>query len=70
MEKFKKLDTVALLTELPSKSLYKGQVGTIVEKLDEKTFEVEFCNKKGETITIAPLKKEELMLLHFDSVTA
>lgn len=70
MEEFKKLDTVALLTELPSKGLYKGQVGTIVEKLDKRTFEVEFCNRKGETVVIAPIEVEHLMLLHFDPVIA
>ncbi len=46
MKEFKKLDIIALLNEMPKKGLYKGQVGTIVEELDEDVFEVEFCDKK------------------------
>lgn len=67
MDKLKELDTVALLKAIPGKRLFKGQVGTIVEQLDENTFEVEFSNKKGETLITAPIKGSNLMLLHFDT---
>jgi hypothetical protein len=42
----KTLDTVALRRSIPEKKLVKGQVGTIVEKLDRDTYEVEFLDTK------------------------
>lgn len=70
MNKFKELDTVALLRDLPEKKLSKGQVGTIVDVLDANTYEVEFTNPKGETIKTLPLKEKDLILLHFDTISA
>ena len=63
----KLLDTVALLKEIPDAKLVKGQVGTIVEELDEGAYEVEFTNKRGETIASLALTNEKLMLLHFEA---
>jgi len=61
------LDVVALLNNLPDKRLSKGQVGTIVEQLDENVFEVEFIdNKTGETITLETIDSKDLILLHFE----
>lgn len=62
----KLLDVVALLKDLPIKKLAKGQVGTIVEKLDKGAYEVEFADKKGKTITSLALKTQDIMLLHFE----
>ncbi len=62
----KLLDVVALLNDKPDKNLSKGQVGTIVEQLDEDVFEVEFIDTKtGDTIALETLKSNELILLHF-----
>lgn len=66
MAYFKLLDVVALLRNVPEKKLIKGQVGTIVEILDENAFEVEFINSKGETKTTEALKDSDLFLLHFE----
>ena len=63
----KLLDTVALLKDIPDEKLVKGQVGTIVEELDEEVYEVEFTNKRGETIASLALTHEELMLLYFEA---
>jgi hypothetical protein len=63
---FKIFDVVALLRDLPEKKLVRGQVGTIVELLDENVFEVEFINKKGETLSLETLKDSDLFLLHFE----
>ena len=41
------LDVVALLTDLPVQRLARGQVGTIVEQLDDKTSLVEFSDEQG-----------------------
>ncbi|MBY5958091.1 DUF4926 domain-containing protein [Membranicola marinus] len=42
---------IALLQDIPEEKLARGQVGTIVEELDDRTFEVEFADKKGRTMT-------------------
>jgi Domain of unknown function (DUF4926) len=60
------LDVVALLKDLPDKNLSKGQVGTIVEQLDENVFEVEFIdNQTGATIALETIQSKDLILLHF-----
>jgi Domain of unknown function (DUF4926) len=62
----KVLDVVALLNDLPEKKLLKGQVGTIVEQLDENVFEVEFVDTKtSETIALETIHNKDLILLHF-----
>jgi hypothetical protein len=44
------LDVVALLTDLPAQRLARGQVGTIVEQLDDKTLLVEFSDDQGRAL--------------------
>jgi hypothetical protein len=56
---------VALLKDIPGKNLVEGQVGTIVEIWDKGIFEVGFCNLAGETIAIAEIGGEDLLLLHY-----
>ncbi|MGB3779996.1 MAG: DUF4926 domain-containing protein [Tunicatimonas sp.] len=65
----KLLDTVALLKDVPGEKLIKGQVGTIIEMLEEGVYEVEFADKQGRTIASLALAVEELMLLHFEAET-
>ena len=60
------LDTVALVEDMPSERLVKGQVGTVVEELAEGVYEVEFTNRQGETISSLALSVDRLMLLHFE----
>ena len=64
--KIKVLDVVALLHDQPDKKILKGQVGTVVEQLDENVFEVEFVNTKGETIALEEIHADNLFLLHFE----
>jgi hypothetical protein len=45
---------VALLADLPAQRLARGQVGTVVEQLDDKTLLVEFSDDKGSAYAIAP----------------
>jgi hypothetical protein len=59
------LDLVALLTDLPAQGLARGQVGTIVEQLDDKTALVEFSNDEGRAYAIAPCPRAELLVLHY-----
>jgi len=62
--KFKLLDVVALLKERDN--LVIGQVGTVVEILDDENFEVEFSNTKGETISTFPVNAKDLFLFHYE----
>jgi hypothetical protein len=62
----KLLDVVALLKAMPKEKLVKGQVGTIVEVLDEGVYEVEFADKQGRTIKTLALSAKDLMQLHFE----
>ena len=64
------LDTVALLEDLPTKGLYKGQVGVLVEELAEGVFEVEFSDNEGRSYALAPLRSEQLLVLHHQPVAA
>lgn len=62
----KLLDVVALLKAKPKEKLMAGQVGTVVEILGQNDFEVEFANKKGQTIALLTLKKEDFLVLHYE----
>ncbi len=62
--KFKPLDVVALLEDLPQLGLYRGQVGTIVEVYEPSVFEVEFSDTSGRAYAIETLQENQLMLLH------
>ncbi len=62
--KFKLLDVVALLEDLPQLGLYRGQVGTIVEVYEPTVFQVEFSDTSGRTYAIETLQEKQLMLLH------
>jgi Domain of unknown function (DUF4926) len=60
----KLLDTVALIEDLPARSLWRGQVGTVVELLPGDVFEVEFSDDDGRTYATLALRAEQLMVLH------
>ena len=64
-QKIKLLDVVALLKDMPEKKLKKGQVGTVVEKLDEHVFEIEFSDKTGKALAILPILEKDLLLLKY-----
>jgi Domain of unknown function (DUF4926) len=59
------LDVVALLTDLPAEGLARGQVGTVVEALDEKAVLVEFSDDQGRAYAVAPCPSAELLVLHY-----
>jgi hypothetical protein len=58
-------DVVALLTDLPSQRLARGQVGTIVEQLDQKTSLVEFSDDQGRAYAVVSCRREDLLILHY-----
>jgi len=59
------LQTVALLADLPAAGLSRGQVGTVVETLDEKTALVEFSGDDGRAYAIIPCPRADLLVLHY-----
>ncbi len=59
------LDVVALLADRPADNLARGQVGTVVETLDENSALVEFSDDQGRAYAIAPCTLAELIVLHY-----
>ena len=69
-EEIKMLDVVALLGDLRESGLVTGQVGTVVEILDNGVFEVEFCDNDGRTYATLALRDDQLMALYYSPVAA
>lgn len=63
--KLKLLDVVALNEQVTEKNLKPGQVGTIVEILDDNHFEVEFSDDSGKPYLTTSIPGDKLLLLHF-----
>lgn len=58
-------DVVALLADLPAEQLARGQVGTVVEPLDERAVLVEFADDQGRAYAIVPCPRTDLLVLHY-----
>ena len=59
------LDVVALTADMPERGLVRGQVGTVVEKLADDTFEVEFVDEAGHTYAQCAISTNHLLVLHY-----
>ncbi len=59
----KALSAVALLRDLPEQGLVRGQVGTIVDSLDEVTALVGFSDDAGRAYAIVPCPQDALLVL-------
>jgi Domain of unknown function (DUF4926) len=59
------LDVVALLTDAPANGLARGQVGTVVEELEEENVLVEFSDDQGRAYALAPCPRGDLLVLHY-----
>lgn len=57
------LDVVATLREYPELHIGRGQVGTIIEELDDGYVLVEFANLDGVAYAISPIPVEQLIRL-------
>jgi hypothetical protein len=68
--KIQLLDVVALTEDLPKHSLYRGQVGTVVEILAPDVFEVEFSDNEGRTYAMLALRADQLLVLHYEPILA
>ena len=67
MNRIALLSTVALVEDVPSENLTKGQIGTVVECLEryeEEALLVEFADDQGRTYAMVDLKPEQLVVLH------
>jgi hypothetical protein len=58
------LAAVALAEDLPKHRLKRGEVGTVVEILAPRIYEVEFCDDKGRTYAELALSSDQLVALH------
>ena len=59
------LDVVALLKDLPAYRLVRGQVGTVVERLDDETLMVEFSDDQGRGYAVEPCARTDLLVLRY-----
>jgi Domain of unknown function (DUF4926) len=66
----KTLNVVALLEDMPSRGLVRGQVGTVVEKLAPGVFEVEFSDNNGRTYATVAAPAEKLLVLRHEAIEA
>jgi len=57
MKEIKENHTVALLKDISSENLYRGDVGAVVSDLSDTMAEVEFVDVKGRTTALVALKK-------------
>ncbi|HET6250883.1 MAG TPA: DUF4926 domain-containing protein [Tepidisphaeraceae bacterium] len=64
------LDVIALISDLPSPLLRRGQVGTIIECLAPGVFEVEFSDDQGRTYAQAAIHADQLIVLHYQPLQA
>ena len=62
--KVKLLDTVALVQDIPSRKLKRGEVGTVVEILAPDVYAVEFCDDEGQTYCELALRDTQIIPLH------
>lgn len=59
------LDVVALLSDIPDEGVGRGQVGTVVELLDEGTALVEFSDDDGRAYSISACPLSQLLVLRY-----
>ena len=59
------LAVVALLHDRPIERLARGQVGTVVEFIDDDRVLVEFSDDSGQAYAIVPCRRDELLILHY-----
>lgn len=60
----KELDLVALLQDIPSEKLTRGDIGTIVDDPGNGYYLVEFSDRLGQTYALLTLQPEQFLVLH------
>ena len=56
-------DVIKILVDLPEVEVNAGELGTIVEKYDDRAYEVEFANDDGETLALLVLTPEKFIVV-------
>ena len=57
---------VALLEDVAGHGLLRGQVGTVVERLAPRVYEVEFSDDDGRTYATLSLRADQSLQLHHE----
>ena len=70
MKTIKPLAIVALLKDISTRGLVRGQVGTVLEILKPGVYEVEFSGDDGRAYANLALRAEQLIVLHYQSKAA
>ena len=66
----KLLDIVALTVDFPEYNLWRGQVGTVVDVLENgSAFEVEFSDRHGRTYESLGLRPDQIMVLRYEPMS-
>ena len=68
MEPIPQLSVVALLEDLPTHGLVRGQVGTVVEQLAPGVCEVEFSDDDGKSYASIGVPTAQLLVLRHETV--
>ena len=68
--KYKTLDTVVLLRDLPAHALRAGDLGAVVETYEPDGLEVEFVTASGRTGALATLKVGDVRRVADDDLVA
>jgi hypothetical protein len=63
-------DAVALLQDIPASKLSRGQVGTVVDTLDNNKYLIEFSDDEGRAYAIEPLSAAHLLRLQYEPEAA
>ena len=58
--RYKLLDSIVLLHDIPAHGLCAGDLGTIVEIYEPDGLEVEFVKASGETLAVVTLREDEV----------
>lgn len=64
------LSAVALLHDRPEKGLKRGQVGTVVELLDDRVLLIEFSDDSGRCYALEAIDSDLLLELHHEPTSA
>ncbi len=56
-------DVVAVLRDIPEQEVSAGWVGTVVDRLDEDVYLVEFADAQGRTLLLSTLLGDDLLVL-------
>ena len=66
MRELELVSVVALLEDVAGHGLLRGQVGTVVERLAPRVYEVKFSDDDGRTYATLSRRADQLLQLHHE----